>query len=136
MSLTPPYSTPRDASDNHSLILTKDKILQQIDPMQLPFYESHVHSCVCPERGTCPAYSFAVWLSWDETGLEDHSLCICQVCSEGPMFLLLPQGDFLMFLHPIPGRRYEYKGFFFNILFTIGSLLFYYLLLIFFLLVL
>lgn len=51
------------------------------------------------------------------------------------MFLLLPQGDFLMFLHPIPGRRYEYKGFF-NILFTIGSLLFYYLLLIFFLLVL
>lgn len=36
-----------------------------------------------------------------------------------------------MFLHPIPGRRYEYKDFF-NILFTIGCLLFYYLLLIFF----
>lgn len=110
MSLTPPYSTPRDASDNHHPDKGQDR--QQIDPMQLPFYESHVHSFVCPERGTCPAYSFTVWLSWDETGLEDHSLCICQVRSEGPMFLLLPQGDFLMFLHPIPGRRYEYKGFF------------------------
>lgn len=71
----PPYSTPslthRDASDNHSLILTKDKILQQIDLMELPFYKTHVQSCVCPERIMCPAYSFAVWLSWDKTGLED-----------------------------------------------------------------
>lgn len=56
MSLTPPYSTPRDASDNHSLILTKDKILQQIDRCSCHF--TRVMSiAVFAQKGECAQHT-------------------------------------------------------------------------------
>lgn len=50
MSYSTPSLTHRDASDNHSLILTKDKILQQIGRL--------MYKAVLPRKGNVPSIFF------------------------------------------------------------------------------
>lgn len=128
MFLTTPYSSPslpyRKASDIHSLILTKDKIVHQTEP---PSYNSWTKLCLS-RKGSSTVFYSPAFMDWDRIWgvLVFADFKFVQMVLW--CFWYQKGYFFLRFCHPIPGRRYEDKFF---ILFTIGCLLFYYLLLIF-----